>query len=47
MTTPTSCDSTAASPSMNILEWETFQKPINRAVWAEPLGPEAGAGAPD
>ena len=47
MTTPTSCDSTAASPSMNILEWETFQKPINRAVWAEPLGSEAGAGAPD
>ena len=38
---------TAASPSMNILEWETFQKPINRAVWAEPLGSEAGEGAPE
>lgn len=34
-------------PCMDILAWDTFQKPINRAVWAEPLGPECGAGAPD
>ena len=32
-------DQTLSSSTMNILDWETFQKPINRAVWAEPLGP--------